>query len=136
MALMDSEGRSKALKICGQIDTVTLDTDLPNKILEEGNLVLDETGMLATKTREGLKEISEAVTALINKKTELKNEVIAEGNRLRNNYDAYLARLEEQKKLKEQMAENGDQVGGSANGSSSVTSKPSLRNDKFENALR
>ncbi len=126
MALMDSNGHGKAKAICEQIDGATLDTNMPNKIIDEGNLVLDETGMLAIKTREGLKEISEIVTTLFNKKDELKSVVGREGNQLSLNYEAYLARtrLSEQKQ-----SENNEQVVEPTGSSSSTINKPSTRKD-------
>lgn len=93
MALMDASGRDKARLICEQLNFITLDTDLPNKILEEGNLVLDETGMLATKTREGLEDISLMVADLFKQKSELMAQVNREGGQLESNYYEYQRKL-------------------------------------------
>jgi len=87
---MDSSGMSKANNIISRINDVPFNYgECAEKILDEENLILDETGMLAIKTKEGLKEISESVMELLNKKNKLCNTVSQEGNQLRQNYLDY-----------------------------------------------
>ena len=87
MALMDANGINKANAICAQLDGISFShNDIADKIMSESNLILDESGMLGTKTREGINDIAKSVRALIKSKNNLKNQIMNHGNMLYYNY--------------------------------------------------
>lgn len=117
---MDSEGVIKANAIIDDIKRPAFNhSELAEEVKSYGETILDETGALAIKSREGLENIADSINNLLSKRESIISNISVKGRILKDNYDSWWR--EQQRKREELLASSSSNDSSNSSGNDAVS---------------